>query len=299
MIWVFIIIIENIIKSLQYAWFILVPVILIVIFLTIKKQRINKKNITEIKKISKIIYGLILVVFFAIFTVRTWGPNFYKIIIGFSICGKEKTVEQKLEKKYGRNFNYISRSKIVVEKDAASTLGQNINGDYYVKYIFKDDDGVIAIVEYKKNYQCDYYESKRSKYEIEKTVYDYAKTVNFDKNFYVYVESPSELIDNSNLNDKARDNFILEERNHSNIIFILTDQSDKNQDFIVSALKTIFDSDNYVYVYEHVVTEDEYERAVSFYNSISSQNGIAEYDYEEQFDFNKNSEVHIKSYHIR
>lgn len=274
-------------------------VIVIIIFLITKKKKLSQNNIKERKKISKIIYCLILFIFLSIFTVRAWGPNFYKIIISFSICGKEKIVEQKLENKYGKNFNYISQGKIVIEEYAGDTLGQDINGDYSVRYIFKDDDGVVAIVEYKKNYQSDYYESKRSKYEIEKMVYDYAEKVKFEKKFYVYVESPYELINNSDLNEKTSNNFIQEERNHDRIIFILTESSDKNQDFIVSALQNIFDSDDYFCVHEHVVVENEYEKAISFYNSLGSQNGIANHEYEEYFDFNKNNQVQFKYYYVR
>ena len=63
---------------------------------------------------------------------------------------------------------------MVTEEYAGNALGQNIDSDYSVKYIFKDDDGVFAIVEYKKNYAHDWYEAKRNKYEIEQSIYDYA-----------------------------------------------------------------------------------------------------------------------------
>lgn len=288
---------DNVIKLFQYAWFIMVPVI-IIIFLLIKKKKMDKNNYKDAKKISVIIKCLIIFVIVCLFTVRIWGPNFYKIIISLSICNKEKIVEKKLEDKYGKNFNYISQDRILVEKYAGDTLGQDINNDYSVRYYFKDDDGVIAIVNYKKNYQSDYYESKRSKYEIEKKVYDYAKEIGFNNKFYVYVESSSELINYSNLNDKIKSNSILDEKYHDRIIFILTKKSDDNKVFIVTILKRILGNNSNFYVHEHVVTDSEYERAVNFYNSISSKNGIADSDYEEYFDFKKENQKEFKYYFI-
>lgn len=292
--WYFIIIIDYIIKLFQYAWFIIIPIIIFIIFLLIKKKKLDKNNFKEVKKISIIIKCLILFIIIGLFTIRVWGPNFYKVIISFSICNKEKYIEKKLEYKYGRNFNYISQDKIVVKKDSGYVLLQDINGDYSVRYIFKDDDGVTAIVKYTKNYQSDYYESKRSKYEIEKKIYDYAKKVNFNKKFYVYVESDGELTSNSNLNIEARNN-IISKYTHKRIKFILTEESNENKTFIVSALKNIFDKKT-LYIDEHIVTEEEYERAVNFYNSLFQQTGIAEFDYYENFDFN--NQINYKHYYI-
>ena len=48
--WYIIIFFDNIIKLFQYAWFIIVPVITILIFLLIKKKKMNKKNIKKSKK---------------------------------------------------------------------------------------------------------------------------------------------------------------------------------------------------------------------------------------------------------
>ena len=296
--WYIIIFFDNIIKLFQYAWFIIVPVITVLIFLLIKKKNMDKSNIKKVKIISIIIKFLLLSVVVCLLTIRAWGPNLYKMVISFSICNKEKYIEKKLEGKYGKNFTYVSQDKIVVEKYSGDALGQDINNDYSVRYYFKDDDGVVAIVEYKKNYQSDYYESKRSKYEIEKQVYDYAKTVNFNKKFYIYIESPYESINYSNLNDTARNNFISNKRYHDRIIFILTEESDKNQTFIKSALKNIFNQKNYVCIHEYVVTDDEYEKAVNFYNSISSQNGIVGDNYEEYFNFNKDNQKQFKYYCI-
>ena len=47
-----------------------------------------------------------------------------------------------------------------------------------------------------------------------------------------------------------------------------------------------------------MVTDEEYEKAVNFYNSISSQNGIAGDDYEEYFEFKKSNQKQFKYYFI-
>lgn len=299
MIWYVIAIIDNFMKLFQYAWFILIPIIVFTIYLIIKRRKIKKsspKNKDEITKISKIITGIFIFVFIALLSVRVWGPNFYKLFISFFVCGKEDVIEEKLEMKYGRNFTFVSRDKIVVEDYAGDTLGQDVNGDYSVRYVFKDDDGVIALVEYKTNYQCDYYESKRSKYDIEKAIYDYAEEVNFDKKFYVYVESRYQLINSSDLNEKARENFILEERSSNDIYFILTEQSIDNKIFIKTALNNVFPEDDYVVVKEYIVSDDEYKNVVDFYDSLNSNPGIAGSDYEEDYDYN--NKLHYEYYYI-
>ena len=133
--WYIIELIDNIIKLFQYAGIIIVPVILFIIFLFIKRIMLDKNQFKKIKKISIIIKCLIVFIIVSVFTVRIWGPNFYKIIISFSICHKEKVVEKRLEEKYGKNFNYISQSRIDARKYSGDTLGQDINNDYSVKYI--------------------------------------------------------------------------------------------------------------------------------------------------------------------
>lgn len=296
--WIIVAFIDNIIKLFQYAWFIVVPIILLIIFLFIKKIKLKKKGSKNFKSLSITLICLIAFLIISLLTVRIWGPIIYKNIIRFSITNKEKIVEKKLEEKYKRKFSYISQGPIIVDENSGDTLGQDINGDYSVRYIFKDEDGVPAIVEYKKNYQSDYYESKRSKYDIEKYIYDYAKKVKFDKEFYIYVESPYELISNSNLNEKNTKNFILEKRNYDRIIFILTDYSEDNQKFITSALKDIYKTKNYVYVHEHVVNKKEFENAVNFYNYINKQDKIASSDYDESYIFNKDNQINFKHYYI-
>lgn len=293
---------NNIIKLFQYAWIVIIPIILIIIFLLTKKKKIDQNNIKQLKIISNIIKCLIIFIIVSVFTVRGWGPNFYKKIISFSICNKEKIVERKLEEKYKKNFNYISQSEIIIEDGAGSSLELDITIDYSVRYIFKDDEGVIAIVDYQKGYKKDYYESKRSKYEVENLIYDYAKKVNFDKTFYVYLESSYELSNCSELNEKSINDFIKADSYHDGIQFILTESSEENQDFIVSAIKAILDRteyDDYLDVNEHIVTEEEYRRAVNFYNSRFLQNGIAGTDYNDNFDFNENNQIELKRYYVR
>lgn len=40
----------------------------------------------------------------------------------------------------------------------------------------------------------DYYESKRSKYDIEKSIYEYAKKMGVNEEFYVFITLPFEKI---------------------------------------------------------------------------------------------------------
>ena len=297
--WLVLAFIDNFYKLFQYAWFIFIPIIILVIFLLIKKSKLNKAkkiNKYEIDKISKSIKYLVVFCVIALFSVRVWGPHFYKIVISLSISGKQNVIEEKLEKKYGRNFTYVSQDRIYLEKDSGRTLGQNVIYDYSVIYYFKDDDGVVAIVYYKKDYHIDYYETKRSKYDIEQAVYDYAKEVNFDKEFYVYVESRYAFNDDAELDGKPSDNFILDERLHDYVHFVLTEDSEENKTFIIDALSRVYPSKNYVSVYEHVVSKSEYDEAVKFYDSMDYKHELNGEEYEEDFDYSDN--VIYKYYYI-
>ena len=296
--WYIIGLLDNIGKCFKYAWFFFIPVILGIIFLIIIKKKKYKDDAIKSKIISTIITILIILMIIGILTVRSWGPNYHKKSIKEDICGKEELVEQKLEAKYGKNFNYVSQSDIIMEKYAGSALLEDIDNDYTVKYTFKDDDGVLAIVEYKKKRQSDFYESKRSKYDIEQKIYNYAKQVGFNKKFYVYLESPSELISDSNLNEKVEYTTKFKKYSRNRIIFILTEKSYENRRFIIPALKEFVDTDDIFYVQEYILTENEYERAVNFYNSISSMNGIASIDYKESFDFDDESKLDFSYYYI-
>lgn len=287
---------DTIIKAFQYGYIILIPLLLIIIFYSNKKSKtknISNHDSSELMRLSNIVNALIIIVVLLVFTSRIWGPTIYKPIIAFSIANQESEIEEKLEKKYHRNFTFVSKDEITIEPNSGYVLGQNINNDYSIIYRFADDDGVIAIVEYKKNSPVDYYESKRSKYEIEKSIYDYALQTGFNNEFYVFLTSPYEY---SRLDEEKSDNFILsfisEERNLDCIEFILTNQSEENKTFIKSALKSIhmhFD------VYEYIVTEKEFKRAVNFYESSEVKNGIEGKDYD-IFDFNEDEEISSTNY---
>ena len=290
---------DTIIKAFQYGYVILVPMILIIIFYSNKKRKIkniSNHDTSELMRLSNIVNALIIIVVLLVFTSRIWGPTLYKPIIAFSIANQESEIEEKLEKKYHRNFTFVSKDNIIMEPDSGNGVGQDINNDYSIIYRFADDDGVIAIVEYKKNSSFDHYESKRSKYEIEKSIYDYALQTGFNNEFYVFLTSPYESITYSRLDGEKSDNFILsfilEERNLDHIQFILMNQSEENKTFIKSALKSInmnFD------VYEYIVTEKEYKRAVNFYESSEVKNGIEGKDYD-IFDFNEDEEIYSTHY---
>ena len=69
-------------------------------------------------------------------------------------------------------------------------------------------------------------------------------------------------------------------------------QSEANKTFIKSALKSIhmhFD------VYEYIVTEKEYKRAINFYESSKVKNGIERKDYN-TFDFNEDEKIYSTNY---
>ena len=290
---------DTIIKAFQYGYVILVPMILIIIFYSNKKSKIkniSNHDTSELMRLSNIVNDLIIIVVLLVFTSRIWGPPLYKHIIAFSIANQESEIEEKLEKKYNRNFTFVSKDDIIMEPDSGNGFGQDINNDYSIIYRFADDDGVIAIIEYKKNSSFDHYVSKRSKYEIEKSIYDYALQTGFNNEFYVFLTSPYESITYSRLDGEKSDNFILsfisEERNLDCIEFILTNQSEENKTFIKSALKSIhmhFD------VYEYIVTEKEYKRAINFYESSEVKNGIERKDYN-TFDFNEDEKIYSTNY---
>ena len=123
---------DVIMKSFIYGWVILIPLIVIIIGLIIKMKRIkNSSNFDKIKlNIGYIIIGVLCCSLLCMMsTSRMWGPNFYKYIIGFSINGKQIEIEEKLEKKYNKNFTFIEQDEIKITDYAGNTLGQNKNGD--------------------------------------------------------------------------------------------------------------------------------------------------------------------------
>ena len=293
MMWYVIMLIDMITKFFSYAWFVICPILFIIFILFIKKKSIKNELFYDSGKVFKInlkITALIAILFISFCTVRLWGPTFYKGVIGMFICGRENDVEYLLEKKYDKNFTFISKSKIVTDEFAADTLGQDVNNDYHVNYVFKDDDGVYAIVEYKKNIKFDWYESKRSKYQLENTIYEYAKKNNFNKRFYVYVESTYELINYSDLTMSASKTAKSYKEYHDRIIFIVTEENDEYKNMIKSALKNTLGLGN-MYVQEYIVSEEEYKKAVSFYEDNNKMAGIADEDYDDSYLFSNDSKM--------
>ena len=252
---------DTIIKAFQYGGIFIVPTIIVIIILIFRRKR--RKN-QEVKAITNAINIFAVFLVLVILSSRIWGPVFYKSIMRIYIDNKQDLIEQKLEKKYNKNFTFISKDEIKIEKYSGSTLGQDINNDYSILYRFKDDDDVIAIVEYKKNGGWDYYESKRSKYDIENCVYNYANKIDFEGDFYVFVESRYESIGSSTLDGYASNNYIADRRKGNYIYFISTQETEENKNLMIKSLNTIF-RNSYAYVYEYVVNDEEYRRAVEYY----------------------------------
>ena len=125
---------------------------------------------------------------------------------------------------------------------------------------------------------------------------DYAKEVNFDKDFYVYVDSRYAFNDDAELEGKPSDNFILDERLHDRVHFVLTEEDEENKTFIIDALSRVYPSNNYVIVYEYVVSKAEYDEAVKFYDSMDYKHGRNGDEYEEYFDYS--DDVSYKYYYI-
>lgn len=288
MIWIPYIIVDAIFKSFLCSWPILVPFLLIIMFLIINKKKLKKEvgcDNSKLIMLSNSIKALVIILVLMIVTNRVWGPYLYKYILSLSLSNKQVEIEEKLEKKYNRNFTFVSKDELNVydydgflEKPRFSTI-----------YRFKDDDGVIAIVDYGKKSGYDYYESKRSKYEIEQSVYNYARKVNFDAEFYVFVDSPYQLIDYSSLNKKVSDDFvndfILEKRESVSIQFISYTISDKKQKFILSFLKSNYNNNIDYSIVDYEVRIDDYKKIVNYYESDKIKNGIEGKDYElYQFD---------------
>lgn len=286
--WFFIIgLIDTILKGFQYGWFFIVPIILFIIILMCKRRNSKKYPL-----IIKLLIGLIILI---LLTSRMWGPNFYKYIIGFQIGNKEILIEEKLEQKYNKNFTFISKEKIKLDnKNAGDTLGQDVNDDYSITYRFKDDDGVIAIVKYKKNCGYDYYESKRSKYDLEKSIYDYANKIGFDEEFYVFVTSPYYFIRPSDINGLPNSTEIY----YRVISLILPKRINGTEELMINALKNLSKIGDFAYIHEYIVTEDEYKKVINYYESEKVKNGIEGIDYEGEFKFDKNEIINLKYYYF-
>lgn len=284
MMWFIVVLIDTILKGFQYGCFFIVPIILVIIILIYKR-----KNVKNFSFIIKLLIGCVIL---TLLTSRMWGPNLYRYIIGFYIDNKESLIEEKLERKYTKNFTFVSKEDVILEdKYAGSTLDQDINMDYSIKYRFKDDDGVIAIVKYKKNVGFDYYASKRKKYYLEKCIFDYANKIGFNEEFYVVFTNSSESINSSNIDSTPYS----EDMSFDRILLILPKSINGTEEFMTNALKSFSN----LYVHEYIVTEDEYKKAVMYYESERVKNGIEEVDYEGEFKFNKNEIIDFKYYSLK
>lgn len=292
---------DTILKAFTYGWIIIVPIILAIIILIILRKKI--------KKFPLVITILSVILFLLIFTSRLWGPFFYKFIIGPQISNKENVIEEQLEKKYNRDFTFVSKDNIKIDKDAGRSVGQNIEYDYSIIYRFKDEDGVMAIVDYKKNSGWDYYEAKKSKYDIEKSIHDSAKKNGIKDKFYVFVTTDYEIIQESNLNEKRHEQTITsdgyrkyritDDMEHDTIIIISTKKINNIEKLFSNiTIQSFLDYFKYIYVREYVVTEDEYKRAVDYYESDAVKNGIEGEDYEGRFEFDESKIIDSEAYSL-
>lgn len=285
--WGVIYLLDTILKGFQYGWIILISLLIIIIFLSIKRK--------SIKHYKQIIAILILGFVFILFTSRLWGPKFYTNIINIQINNKESMIEEKLEKKYNKNFTFLSKGKTkITDPYSGSSLGQDITYDYSVTYKFKDDDGVIAIVEYKKDSGWDYYQVKRSEYDIEQAIYSYSKKIGIQDEFYVKELNRFESIKESKLDLPPIDDFINREMGISDsLLFVMPKEIKNSKNFIFQALETILTGNQSLTVYEYVITEDEYKRITNYYESdIVRKNIVESLDY----DMNKKNIIKYQFY---
>lgn len=279
-------ILERIVESFIYMSFILIPVLVGIIVIGIKIKHEKKENIdnNKINKHRRIIGVLILTGLISFIIGLFYGYKIFGYVISLNLGSKKSVIEKKLEKKYNKNFTYVNKKSINVDEDANSALGDFVLYNYSLNYVFKDDDGVYAPVTWYYISGSDYYESKRSKYDIEQTIYNYAKKKKFNKDFYVFVESPSERIDSSDLNEKPKKNYISKKRKYNRIDYILKDESDDNREMIINALSQIDTSGDFI-IKEYIVTNSEYNKIVSFYNNINKNPGIEGEDYDSDYNY--------------
>ena len=259
--WIIVVLADNFFKAYQYAWFIFLPILIIILVLIIINMKMKKVfAINQMRRVVVIILICVLItlILVGVATIRIWGPEMYKTIIKHDISGKQDIIEERLEAEYNRNFTFVFESEILMTLDAGYILGQDVTTDYEVIYTFKDDDGVPARVLYKKGYsRVDY---DRERYEAEQEIYNYAKSINFDNDFYVavhYCGYPNKKIDSeSNKNE-----------DYCEVYFILPTKADENKEFIISALKNIYPSNKKIIVYEYIVDKNDYQKIVSTFKS--------------------------------
>ena len=255
--WYIIGLIDTIIKGLEYGAILLIPLLIAIII-------ISKKKINNYKLIRKVI---LIVIVLLLLTSRIWGPTFFKYQIGLIIENQSSSIEKQLEDKYKKNFTFVSKGKTqLTDEFAGSVLGQVIIYDYEVIYTFKDDDGVPAIVRYKLGEGWDYYQLRRAEYDIEQTIYNYAKVNNINDEFYVKCVNYYELIKYNRLSDLADDNYMNKEMDDSKIIFVSPHNTSAAQ-IISTALYNRYPTYKKISVSEYLVTDVEYQRFKNYYNN--------------------------------
>ena len=210
LIWIPFIIFDTILKGFLYGWMIIVPLLIIITVLGIKEK--------------KIYIFLIFVLFSILLTSRLWGPKLYINTISNQIENKESLIEEKLEKKYNRNFTLLSKEK-AKETGTSDALFQDIRDDYSAIYKFTDDDGVVAIVEYKINLAWDYYQVKRDEYDIEQSIYNYAKNIGLEKKLYIKELNRDEYFYRSKLESIPKSDYI-DTMKDSDLLFVMTKEID-------------------------------------------------------------------------
>ena len=283
LIWIPFIIFDTILKGFLYGWMIIVPLLIIITVLGIKEK--------------KIYIFLIFVLFSILLTSRLWGPKLYINTISNQIENKESLIEEKLEKKYNRNFTLLSKEK-AKETGTSDALFQDIRDDYSAIYKFTDDDGVVAIVEYKINLAWDYYQVKRDEYDIEQSIYNYAKNIGLEKKLYIKELNRDEYFYRSKLESIPKSDYI-DTMKDSDLLFVMTKEIDNSEEFISNALKSAFGEYEYHWIYEYIVTESEYQKIKNYYESDRIKNYLSDSQEKDRYDIDKNSIINYKNYRIK
>lgn len=92
---------------------------------------------------------------------------------------------------------------------------------------------------------------------------------------------------------------ITDDMEHDTIIIISTKKINNIEKLFSNiTIQSFLDYFKYIYVQEYVVTEDEYKRAVDYYESDAVKNGIEGEDYEGRFEFDKSKIIDSESYSL-
>ena len=283
LIWIPFIIFDTILKGFLYGWMIIVPLLIIITVLGIKGK--------------KIYIFLIFVLFSILLTSRIWGPKLYINTISNQIENKESLIEEKLEKKYNRNFTLLSKEK-TKETGTSDALFQDIRDDYSAIYKFTDDDGVVAIVKYKIDIAWDYYQVKRAEYDIEQAIYNYAKNNGIKDEFYIKELNAGELTRSSSIDSEPKNDYI-NTMSDSDLLFIMPKKIDNSEEFISNAIKSILTEYKYHDIYEYIVNENEYKKIKSYYESDSIKNNLSDSQEKDRYDIDRNNIINYKNYRIK